>query len=96
MEEFLLEVGAVGVVAQIKIADHDSLFESDTCSWKQRRSRRVAASFTVSPRLHIQRIFQLEDVPGDVVGSPRVFQLTYPPRQKINKIATKASLSLCF
>lgn len=56
MEEFLLEVGAVGVVAQIKIADHDSLFESDTCSWKQRRSRRVAASFTVSPRLHIQRI----------------------------------------
>lgn len=39
-----MEVGAVGVVAQIKIADHDSLFECDTCSLKRRRSRRVAAA----------------------------------------------------
>lgn len=43
----------------------------------------------VSLRLHIQRIFQLEDVHGDVVGSPRVLQLTYPPQQKNKKISHK-------
>lgn len=84
-----MEVGAVGVAAQIKLADHDSLYESDTCSWKQRRSRRVAAA---PHPAHLSAGGR----PWRRGGEPQGLPAHLPAAAKKKKVATKASLSLCF